>query len=1096
MFDKIATAIARRPDALALRAVHGIIDTRSPRTIGGSRPQGTPVVADWQSQTLIANTGWKMIICGRCGATNDDANAYCGQCGAPLSFDTRSAETAGERRQLTVMFCDMVGSTKLAEQLDPEDWLEVLRAYQVACAEVVSRYEGHIAKYIGDGMLVYFGHPNAHEDDPRRSVLAGLGFVRAIDALNDRLEARHGIRLQIRIGIHTGLVVVGQVGAGETLEENAIVGETPNIAARLEAIAPPDGVVISHTTRHLVQGLFALTDMGLQQLKGVSQLVPVSLVSGELEEVSSFGVRARRGLTPLVGRQAEIMRLEEIWQEAVQGSGGVVLVTGEPGVGKSRLLETFKQSLSNAETPHQRLQYQCSAYHINSAFYPLISAVTQTLRRLPDRAGQSPFEKLVAFLEQFAINTQHAPIFAQVLSIPLPEGVEIQEKPEVIKKIIFEDWFELVNRMSEIGPLLLVLEDAHWIDPSTRELVMRLVDWAPQHRIMALVTRRPAQGFDAELAERFQHLTLERLNPDSNREMVSKVAGDAQLPTELVDLIVRKTDGVPLYIEELTKTVLESDMLQRREGRYELTGPLPSLAIPTSLQDSLMSRLDRLSTIKDVVQVAATIGRRFSLKLLEDVTNHGENLLQDALQRLVEAELVYPVDDAVEDTYEFKHALVQDAAYQSLLRSTRRQYHDQIAKTLETGSGNPAEARPEILAYHYTEALKTEKAIHYWLEAGKRAAETSSHLEATAHLEKGLQLVRSLPAGKERDEREFKLQIRYIGPLMTARGYTAPESEEAVNHALALSKRIDESPEIFPVLGTRYHFLQAAGLVSRAAEVGNEFMQMAESKNTADLLIVGYRMQGASLFLSGDSAGSQPFWQRLFGLYEPETHKSLAYIYGQDLNVLALGYHSLACWHQGDFSGARQSSAESIRYAAELDQPNTTCVALFWSAMTFFLLDEPERVKEHCETLNGLCERLNIPLWLSVGNILVGWAKHRLGEGESGLAHIEKGFAAYDAMKIGLFRPLMVIARAQTLLAAGRGGEAVEDVRQSIERSRGGGELWLDAMSHTLLGDLLAENPDTAKDARAAWQEAREIAAGQDSPPQENAAESRLVKAA
>ena len=332
---------------------------------------------------------------------------------------------------------------------------------------------------------------------------------------------------------------------------------------------------------------------------------------------------------------------------------------------------------------------------------------------------------------------------------------------------------------------------------------------------------------------------------------------------------------------------------------------------------------------------------------------------------------------------------------------------------------------------------------------------------------------------------------------MTARGYTAPESEEAVNHALALSKRVDECPEIFPVLGTRYHFLQAAGLVFRAAEVGNEFMQMAEQKNTADLLIVGYRMQGASQFLSGNSAGSQPFWQRLFDLYEPEAHKSLAYIYGQDLNVLSLGYRSLACWHQGDFAGARKSSKDAIAYAAEVDQPNTTCVALFWSAMTYFLLDEPEQVRQHCETLNNLCEELNIPLWLSVGNILAGWARCRLGEMETGLAHIEKGFAAYDAMKIGLFRPLMVIARARALLDAGRAAEAVADVQQSIERSHAGGELWLDAMSHTLLGDLIARaDPGALGDAQAAWRKARKIAQEQHSPPQENEAGSRLDEAA
>ncbi len=1037
-----------------------------------------------------------MSSCGRCGAVNDDANAYCGQCGAPLGPGQRASESAGERRQLTVMFCDMVGSTGLAERLDPEDWLAVLRAFQEACADVVSRYEGYIAKYIGDGILVYFGHPNAHEDDARRAVLAGLGFVRAVGELNPRLEERFGIRLQVRIGIHTGLVVLGQVGAGTTREENAIVGETPNIAARLESIAPPDGVVISHITRHLVQGLFTFRDLGLQQLRGVSQLVPVSLVIGEAEAESNFVARARRGLTPLVGRREELARLDDLWSATVEGHGSVALIEGQPGVGKSRLLEAFKRGLSDSGIASQRLQYYCSAYHVNSAFYPLIHAVTQILREQPDRAGETTYDKLCAFLVQFAIDPDHAPAFAQVLSIDPPPEAPRPDKPEMVKQIIIDDWFELITRMSETDPLLLVIEDAHWIDPSTRDLVMRLTEWAPDHRVLALVTCRPDQAFSAYELPRFEHLELDRLDPQSNREMVGRVVGDATLPPELVDLIVRKTDGIPLYIEELTKTVLESGILRQRDGRYELSGPLPSLAIPSTLQDSLMSRLDRLSPIKDVVQVAATIGRRFSFGLLKDVTNQGDHLLRDALKRLVDAELIYPVRDALEDTFEFKHALVQDAAYQSLLRSTRRQYHDQIAKTLETGSGIPGEARPEVLAYHYSTAGKTEKAMHYWLEAGKRAAEMSSHLEATAHLEKGLELVRSLPASKERDEREFQMQIRYIGPLMTARGYTAPESEAAVNRALELSKRVSECPEIFPMLGTRYHFLQAAGLVFRAAEVGQEFMDMAERHPSPELLIVGYRMQGASQFLGGNSAASQPYWQKLFDLYDPAKHKPLAFIYGQDLCVLSHGYRSLACWHQGDEDGARDAAQKALDHAAEMDHPNTTCVALFWSAMTHTLLGEADRVRELCQQIVALCEELNIPLWLSVGNILIGWARCRQGEVEAGFKHIDKGFAAYDAMKIGLFRPLMVIARAQAMLEHGRAGEAVDGVRESITRQGAGGELWLSAMSHTVLGDLLvASDPDAMQEAGAEWETARAIANEQQSPPQIAEAESRLDQA-
>jgi class 3 adenylate cyclase len=977
------------------------------------------------------------------------------------------------------MFCDLVGSTSLAEKLDPEDWLLILRSYQQACEEVASQYGGVIAKYIGDGVLIYFGHPEAHEDDPRRSILSGLGIIRDIKTLSKKLESEYGVDLQVRIGIHTGLVVIGQVGAGAVREENAIVGETPNIAARLQSLAQPDQLIISGITRERVLDLFTFEDMGVQPLRGVSHSVTVFRVLAEQEFTNSFTAKAKRGLTPLVGRSTELESLRSAWELASKGQGKTILVEGEAGIGKSRLLDAFKNNL--LEVGYDRLpqEYFCSAYHTNSAFYPIVAVTSNAIQYSAVGESLTHYEKLERYLLEMQMPKDHAPVFAASMSIDLPEGVENNYKPDEAKGVISSDWIRFIEMASAKQPLFLVIEDIHWVDPSTRELIQKLHLLLADMPVLLILTSRPG-GFEGlEIGEAYSHIHLQKLDNRNNKEIIAKIAGDARLPSQVVQHIIDRADGVPLYVEELTKAVLESREMKDGVWAESDNEAVDTFAIPSSLQDSLMSRLDKLSSIKEVVQVAATIGRRFTATLLKSVTDYSENLLSDALDRLIDAELIYEVQNVAEPTYEFKHALLQDAAYQSLLKSTRRHYHNEIARSLESNESLAWQNTPEIIAYHYTEAKQNDQAVDHWLLAGKKAAETSSHLEAVAHLEKGLELIGSLPAGSARDEREIELQTRYIGPLMTARGYTSTESEAAVNRAVELSKRVEECPQIFPILGTRYHFLQAAGQVKAAADVGEEFMHLAENQKRDDFLIVGYRLQGASIFLKGDAQSSLLYWDKISKLYDRDKHHSLAFVYGQDVNVLSMAYQSLALWHLGKEDDAVLSAKDALLAAEELNHPNTTCIALYWGAITNTLLDRPEIVITLCERLIKLCETLNIPLWLSVGNVLLGWAYCRTGN-TAGVDRIEEGLSAYAAMKIGLFRPILTIAKSQALIGTGVTEQLIEQQKECIQMQAKGGETWLQSLSYSTLGDLILDaDPSDVEQAREYWQTALDIATKQ-----------------
>jgi class 3 adenylate cyclase len=624
---------------------------------------------------------------------------------------------AAERRQLTIMFSDLAGSTALSARLDPEDMREVIRAYQDACSGAVARYDGFLAKFMGDGVLAYFGFPRAHEEDAERAVRAGLDIA----AVVAKLETRANEKLEVRIGIATGIVVVGDLVGQGSAQEQAVIGDTPNLAARLQALAEPGAVVIAESTRRLLGGAFELKPLGSQVLKGFDAPVPAWTALREAENVSRFEASRSQHLTPFVGREHEVALLLDRWREASEGEGQVALISGEAGIGKSRVLSALSERIG--DEPHVRVRYQCSPHHVNDAFYPITSQIWHAARFVSGEPAAARLDKLEAMIARSGLEGKDiAPLVAGLLSIPVEDRYPpLEMAPAEQKERTIAALIALFAGLTKDAPVLALLEDAHWIDPTSLDVFSRLIDRLPGLRALLVVTFRPE--FAAPWVGR-AHVASLQLNRFGRRPaiaIVDRVTGGKALPAEILEQIVAKTDGVPLFVEELTKTVLESSMLREEDGGYVLASALTPLAIPSTLQDSLMARLDRLAPVKETAQVAAAIGREFSYRLPEAVSPIQGAELQDALAQLMAAELIHGRGAPPEATYVFKHVLVQETAYSSLLRSRRQRMHADIARALEEKFTDQVAGAPATIARHYTEAGLADPAARYWLAAGELA---------------------------------------------------------------------------------------------------------------------------------------------------------------------------------------------------------------------------------------------------------------------------------------------------------------------------------------------------------------------------------------
>jgi class 3 adenylate cyclase/predicted ATPase len=1008
------------------------------------------------------------------------------------------------------MFCDLAGSTPLSEQLDPEDLREVVRAYQQTCAEVIQRFDGYIAQLLGDGLLVYFGWPQAHDDDAQRAVQAGLSIIDAMETLNSRLEQDKDLRLAVRVGIHTGLVVVGEMG-GRGRHERLALGDTPNVAARIQGLAEPDTVLIGAATHRLVQGYFAATALGPQPLKGVAAPVPVYRILGPSAAQSRLDVAVASGLTPLVGRESEVALLLERWAQSQAGLGQVVQLSGEGGIGKSRLVEVLRQLVVGEGSPC--IVLRCSPYHTHSALYPIIEDLQRVLQFERHDTPEEKLRKLEEVLARTGVQVpspsmgegkgggeagapvpptltfphqggrespgEVVPLLAALLSVPIPDGrypalllTPQQQRQETLDVLVA--W--LLGE-AERRPVLAVWEDLHWADPSTLELLGLVIDQAPTARMLTLMTYRPE--FHPPWAPRshLTQLTLGRLPRPQVETMVQRLTGNKPIPAEVLAQVIARTDGVPLFVEELVKMLLESGLMREEADRYALIGPLPPLAIPSTLHDSLMARLDRLSTAKTVAQLGAVLGREFAYELIRAVAPMDETTVQQGLAQLVDAELLYQRGRPPQTQYLFKHALIQETAYQSLLKSTRQQFHQRIGQVLAAQFPEIVETQPELVALHYTEAGLTEQAIPYWQRAGQQALQRSANPEAVRHLTKGLALLATLPETAVRAEQELDLQIALGPALMATKGLAALEVEQTYARARALCQQVGETPQLFPTLWGLYRFYLGRGALPTARELGEQLYRLAQREVTPTYLLEAHDALGTTLYFLGEYAAARTHLEQGIVLTDPIAQRAQALRYGEAHGPAFFAFAALTLWCLGYPEQAVLRSQKALALAQALTHPYSLAMAQHFAAYLYHHRREASAVQALAEALLTLATAQRFPLYEGLGTCWQGWALAVQGQGKVGLAHMHQGMAAVLATRQTIARPLCLVLLAEAAGHAGQGEEGMHllaEALAAIEES-GRGEMLTEA--YQLRGELLLRQtvPDAAQ-AEASFQRALAVA--------------------
>jgi predicted ATPase/class 3 adenylate cyclase len=986
-----------------------------------------------------------------------------------------------ERRQLTVVFCDLVESTKLSSQLDPEDWRDVVHAYQQVCTEIIQRYDGYIAQLLGDGLLVYLGYPHAHEDDAQRAVRAGLGMLAAMGDLNQGLHQAQGIQLAIRVGVHTGLVVVGEMG-GAGRQEQLALGEVPNIASRIQGLAEPDTLVIRADTYRLIQGYFECQALGAQALRGVAEPVHVYRVLQESGARGRLDVAQPRGLTPLIGRESEVTLLLARWEQATSGHGQVILLTGDAGIGKSRLVQTLKDHVANEL--HTRWECRSAEYAQNTALYPLTDFFQRALHWQQSDTAEARLEKLEQELRRYRLPlAETMPLFAPLLSLPIPEDRYplLNLSPQRQRQKTLESIGAILLELAEQQPVLFILEDLHWTDPTTLEFLGLLVEQVPTAAIAILLSCRPHFQPSWHHRSYLTEITVHRLSRHQVAQIAAQVAGGKQLPAQVLDQIVEKTDGVPLFVEEMTKAILESGALQEVDEHYELTGSLSTLTIPATLQDSLMARLDRLVTAKGIAQYAAVIGRQFAYPLLQAVSQVDEATLQRELGRLVEAELVYQRGVPPQATYTFKHALIQDAAYQLLLRSTRQGYHQRIAQALEAQFPVTAATQPELVAQHYTAAGCAEQAIPYWLRAGQQASDRSAHLEAVSHLTTGIELLKTLPETPERTQQALALHIALGAALQMTKGFAAPEVERAYTQARALCLQVGETLELVPVLYGLYRFYAVRPQLHTARELGETLLRLAQHAHDPALAVIAHYTLGVTWLLLSALPTARQHAEEGIARYTPDQRRAPLFRIGHDPGVACRAFAALTLWLLGYPAQALARLHETLALAHELSHPFSLAYARCWAAfLSQFRRDVPA-VHEQAEATIALSTEQGFPLWTALGTIMRGWALAMHGQGEEGVAQIRQGIASYRATGAAVLVPFFYTLLAEVCDHLGHTEDGLQALAEAYTLMEQQEERWWEAEVYRLRGVLLLRQPGTPQVEAEAWlQRALDVARRQE----------------
>ena len=970
------------------------------------------------------------------------------------------------------MFADLVGSTALSTGMDPEDLRDVFAAYSNCAEETVSKFGGNVAQYMGDGILVYFGYPHAHEDDAEQAVRAGLELITAVGGLKTRIPQ------QLRVGIATGVVVVGN-------QTPSIVGETPNLAARLQGIAKPNMVVISEGTRRLLGHLFELEDLGTRDLKGISAPVQVWAVLRPSSSTSRFEALHASGMTTLVGREEEYELLRRRWGKAKEGEGQAVLLSGEAGIGKSHLMVAFAERLKGER--FLRIRCFCSPQHTNSALYPIIDHVERSAGFGRDDTLQTKLDKLDALLRQSWSSDEDSSLFVEMLSLPT-EGryPTFDLAPRQRRQTTMDALMRQVEILANPGPLLIIFEDAHWADPTTLELMGRLASHIAHHRVLMVVSFRPE--FEAPWIE-LAHVTalaLSRLGPRDVHVMIDHIIGADPLPEAIRQDIIERTDGIPLFVEEMTKAVLETaseDAARRIAGSV----PSPAMAVPASLHASLMARLDRLGGSKELAQIGAAIGREFSHALLAAVACRPEAKLEMQLDRLVRAGLLFRQGAPPDAAYLFKHALVQDAAYGLLLREPRRHLHARIAETLESRFSETAENKPEVLARHWAEAGEFERAAALWGKAGQRSAQRSALVEAAEQLKRALDMIAALPSTPLLRREAIKLQVELITPLIHVSGYATPETRAAGERALLLieeAQALGEPPEDPLLLFSALYGSWAANIVAFNGDVMQElavqFLALAQKQAATAPVMVGHRLMGLTLLHAGKIEDGRRHFDRAIALYDPAEHFPLATRFGQDVGATSLSWRSISLWVLGYPEDALRDVVRALEIARQSQHSATLVYVLNFSIFPHLSCGNFMAVNALIDEFVPLKDQIESGFWGGWGTVQRGCVSALTGKVSEAVQDIASGIGEMRATGTTLWMPLFLSSLGLANAQIGQFDQAWANIHEAMTAVKTVKESWCEAEINRIAGEiaLLGTKPDLLK-AEAYFANALEIARSQ-----------------
>ncbi len=1120
------------------------------------------------------------IRCARCGFTNPPFK-FCGECGTALATDTYAdpALTAGtpllehtlpysaERRQLTVLFCDIVDSTEFSERLDPEELRNLLEIYRTCIMEVVLAQSGHIARYFGDGVLVYFGYPITHEDAAHRAVRAALGIVAAIETLNPYLYQTYGAEIKVRLSIDTGLVVVWHISAEESPEAIDIVGKTPNVAARMQQLATPNSIVIGDTTHQLVEGFFETDALGASEIRGISQPVHVYQVSGEIPAQSRLDIAGESGLTPLIGRSRQIDLLKDAWRQALDAKGQAFLIEGEAGIGKSRCVQLIQEYIERSPETIA-MECRCSPYYQNSPLYPILSLFQEDIVQFTSSdTEETRLAKLETLLRDYSIRTvgdddahpanpansesdnhtqasetpETLPLLAELLEIPF----EVQRQTEsgagappygrpVEQNTYPSEWRrrqrrqqtldllgQVLLKMAEQKPILLVVEDLHWIDPSSIEFLTRLIARIENARIFVLLStrsdtqyfRHTAQpGDDSTLAQQteaadsefedsgqdktaFEHLlepdwayrmTLTALTPTEVEEMITYVAKDTPLPAEMMTRIAELTEGVPLFVEELTQMMLEGDSWTLAANVSDATAPQSqTVEVPVTLQDLLTAKLDELGPVKDLVQLSATLGREWTAELLHQVASGLDPrnplfadlpALKGELDALVSLYILTRSQTADDQRrYAFRHPLLRETAYQSLLKSTRQRYHQQIATVLQNGGG----FQPELVAYHYTEAGLPEKAVDYWHRAGHRALERSANVEGIRHITQGLTALDILSTNASRAEleanahRELELQTILGSALIATKGYAAPEVEVAYTRAREILETLENSKATagrrigiaadeckekdpkFPILFGLWLSHLVRGRFLSARELGEQCFVIAKQTGVQAFEVESHRALGATLYYLSEFKSAWKHLEAGIELYEPQHNSVPTFLhFVADPGMTLLSYSAPLLWSLGYPVHAAGQITEAERIGTQRNHPFSDAVLLHFKAMLYQHQDEPEKVATIATQMLQICREYGFSLWEAAATVMKGWALTALTPSEEGITLIRNGIAAWEKTRAELQLPFFLTLLAQAYQRTGQYTLALQTLDSALHVVTRTGERAYDAELIRQKGEL------------------------------------------